>query len=43
MKKVISAGLAVSQSSEALHVIFDSYIDELVKEGERIRRAGFVG
>ncbi|MES9880567.1 MAG: hypothetical protein ABW185_06755 [Sedimenticola sp.] len=43
VKKVISAGLAVSRSSEALHIIFDSYIDESVKEGERIRRAGNVG
>ena len=38
-KKVLSAGLAVSSSCEALHLIYDSYIDESLKEGERFCRS----
>ena len=39
VNKVLWAGLAVSSSCKALHVICDNYIDESLKMGERVRRA----
>ena len=38
-EKVLSDGLAVSSSCEALHIICDSYIAESLKERERVCRS----
>ena len=40
---VIKASLGVCSSSESLHVLFDSYLEESIKKGEKSHRAGNLG